>query len=69
MIALAILFGVLAGVASESGASLRGAGFVVDAIVPAKSDEGWTNRKGRKKQRVVGEPKIRWAVTATGTQE
>lgn len=45
---------------SESGASLRGAGFLRAAELPARAPEQWANRPGRKLQAVVAEPKIRW---------
>lgn len=46
---------------SESGASLRGAGWKIDANLPAKSAGGWQTRDGRAYQSVVGEAKIRWS--------
>lgn len=51
--------------ASESGASLRGAGWRVVAELPARSDaQQWTNRPGREWQPVVGQQKLRWEVAA-----
>lgn len=48
---------------SESGASMRGAGWLRAADIPARDAAGWVNRgKGRLAQDVVGEPKIRWEV-------
>lgn len=49
---------------SESGASLRAAGFTVEALLPAKSGSCWQNREGRKHQTVVFEPKIRWSISS-----
>jgi hypothetical protein len=51
---------------SESGASLRGAGFRVVAELKPRSDSSqWTSRPGREWQSVVGQAKIRWEMTAT----
>lgn len=47
---------------SESGASLRGAGWTVVAELPAKNAGGWQNRAGREWQPVVGQAKIRWEI-------
>lgn len=46
--------------ASESGASLRGAGWLRDAELKGNSASGWTSRKGRVVQEVVAQPKVRW---------
>ncbi len=47
---------------SESGESLRGAGWVEEERLAARVGENWTNRgQGRVDQAVVREPKIRWA--------
>jgi len=46
---------------SESGASLRGAGWRVVGTVPGRSDSGaWVNRPGREWQPVMGQSKFRW---------
>lgn len=46
---------------TESGASLRGAGFHLVAELKPRSDFGqWTNRPGREWQSVVGQAKFRW---------
>jgi hypothetical protein len=46
---------------SESGASLRGAGWDEAARLRGRTGEAWTNRgNGRVDQAVVREPKIRW---------
>ena len=45
---------------SESGASLRGAGWKVVAELPARDAGGWQNRAGREWQAVVGQAKLRW---------
>ena len=47
---------------SESGASLRGAGWTPKALLPAREAGSWTNRPGRTAQAVCAEPKIRWEV-------
>lgn len=48
---------------SESGASLRGAGWKVIAELAPRSDaQQWTNRPGREWQPVVGQAKLRWEV-------
>lgn len=50
---------------SESGASLRGAGWKVLAQSPgAAQGGGWTNRAGREWQPVTGQAKLRWEVAA-----
>lgn len=45
---------------SESGASLRGAGWRVVAELSARDAGGWSNRPGREWQSVVGQSKLRW---------
>jgi hypothetical protein len=45
---------------SESGASLKGAGWKIVAELPAKSAGGWQSRPGREWQPVVGQAKLRW---------
>ncbi len=45
---------------SESGASLRGAGWKVIAELKARNPTGWQNRPGREWQAVVGQQKFRW---------
>lgn len=46
---------------SESGASLRGAGWKVVAELEPRGDASqWTNRPGREWQAVVGQAKFRW---------
>jgi hypothetical protein len=48
---------------SESGASLRGAGWkVVAELKPRTDSKGWTNRVGRSWQAVTGQAKFRWEV-------
>jgi hypothetical protein len=48
---------------SESGASLRGAGWnVVAELAPRRDAQQWTNRPGREWQSVVGQAKLRWEV-------
>ena len=49
---------------SESGASLRGAGWRVVAELKAKNAGGWQNRPGREWQPVVGQAKFRWETVA-----
>jgi len=46
---------------SESGASLRGAGWRCIAKTRGRAN-GWMNRPGREWQPVVGQPKLRWEV-------
>jgi hypothetical protein len=51
--------------ARESGASLRGAGWVRSREISARNQADWTNRGGnRVPQLVVGEAKIRWEAGA-----
>lgn len=45
---------------SESGASLRGAGFRVVAELAPRDPKGWQSRPGREWQPVVGQSKFRW---------
>jgi hypothetical protein len=46
---------------SESGASLRGAGWKVVGQTPGVSEgKGWTTRAGREWQPVIGQSKFRW---------
>ena len=45
---------------SESGASLRGAGWKVVAQTKGNNGTGWMNRPGREWQSVVGQAKFRW---------
>lgn len=49
---------------SESGASLRGAGFRVFAELDARNPCGWQSRPGREWQPVVGQAKFRWEMAA-----
>lgn len=46
---------------SESGASLRGAGWKVLAERPADDPQKWRSRPGREWQSVVGQAKILWS--------
>jgi len=46
--------------ASESGASLRGAGWKTAAILASRNPSGWQSRPGREWHPVVGQQKIRW---------
>lgn len=48
---------------SESGASLRGAGFKVLAELPPNKPGQWKNRPGREWQSVVGQAKLRWELS------
>ena len=45
---------------TESGASLRGAGWKVVAELKPNSSAGWQNRPSREWQSVVGQAKFRW---------
>lgn len=48
---------------SESGASLRGAGWRIVGQAPGFSEgKGWTTRPGREWQPVVGQSKFRWEI-------
>jgi len=47
---------------SESGASLRGAGWKVIGEREPRKGRGWLNRPGREWQSVYAEPKLCWAV-------
>lgn len=49
---------------TESGASLRGAGWRVVAELKANDPAMWQNRPGREWQSVVGQAKLRWEATA-----
>lgn len=50
---------------SESGASLRGAGWKVVAELKARTPaQGWHSRPGREWQPVEGQAKLRWEVAA-----
>jgi hypothetical protein len=49
---------------SESGASLRGAGWKVLAELAPRDPAGWQNRPGSAWQAVVGQAKFRWEMTA-----
>jgi hypothetical protein len=49
---------------TESGASLRGAGWVVVAQLPASDPARWQSRPGREWQPVVGQAKIRWEIAS-----
>jgi hypothetical protein len=48
---------------TESGASLRGAGWQIVGTTPGKA-KGWQNRPGREWQEVIGQSKFRWEKTA-----
>lgn len=48
---------------TESGASLRGAGWKIVAHLPANLDKGWRARPGREWQTVTGQAKLRWLAT------
>jgi len=45
---------------SESGASLRGAGWKVIAQTKKRNPSDWQSRPGREWQSVVGQAKLRW---------
>jgi hypothetical protein len=47
--------------ASESGVSLRAAGWQLIAERAGRKPEGWQNRPGREWQTVVGQAKLLWA--------
>jgi hypothetical protein len=47
---------------SESGASLRGAGWRLIGTLPERDAAGWQSRSGRAWQPVVGQAKFRWEV-------
>jgi len=47
---------------SESGASLRGAGWRVVAELKPRKENGWQSRPGREWQEVVGQAKLRWQI-------
>lgn len=51
--------------ATEPGASLRGAGWrVVGQTEPVPEGKGWTTRPGREWQAVNGQLKLRWEAAA-----
>lgn len=45
---------------TESGASLRGAGWKIVGQTPGTNGKGWTNRPGREWQAIQGQAKFRW---------
>jgi len=45
---------------SESGSSLKGAGWKVIAELKGSTGKGWTTRAGREWQEVTGQSKFRW---------
>jgi hypothetical protein len=45
---------------TESGASLRGAGWKMVGTIPARDPKDWQSRAGRDWQPVVGQAKFRW---------
>lgn len=48
---------------SESGASLRGAGWkIIGQTQGAKEGKGWTSRPGRNWQPITGQAKFRWEI-------
>lgn len=49
---------------TESGASLRGAGWTLIAERPARNPKGWQSRAGRDEQDVVGQAKYLWGRTS-----
>lgn len=51
---------------SETGASLRGAGWLMEAKLRGRTGKAWCNRDGREDQAVVREPKIRWSISNAG---
>jgi len=53
---------------SESGASLRGAGWKVLAEREARNPADWQSRRGREWQTVVGQAKILWGMTQPNPQ-
>lgn len=48
---------------TESGASLRGAGWKVIAELKARDPKDWMSRPGREWHSVVGQEKFRWEMT------
>lgn len=48
---------------SESGASLRGAGWHIVAELAGNTGKAWQNRPGREWQPVVGQAKLRWEMS------
>jgi hypothetical protein len=53
---------------SESGSSLRGAGWEVVAERKANNPGGWQNRPGREWQAVVGQAKLLWEARPAASQ-
>ena len=50
---------------TESGASLRGAGWkIIGQTIGASDGKGWTNRPGRNWQPIIGQAKFRWEIQA-----
>lgn len=49
---------------SESGSSLKGAGWTIVNQMPGATGKGWTNRPGREWQPVTGQAKFRWEVAS-----
>ena len=49
---------------TESGASLRGAGWRVVAELKGNNGQAWNTRPGREWQPVTGQQKLRWEATA-----
>lgn len=47
---------------TESGASLRGAGWKIVAELQGSSGKGWQSRPGREWQEVTGQQKFRWEI-------
>jgi len=47
---------------SESGSSMRGAGWRLVAELQGSTGKGWTTRPGREWQSVVGQAKFRWQI-------
>jgi hypothetical protein len=45
---------------SESGSSLKGAGWKIVAELKGNNSKGWQTRPGREWQPVVGQSKFRW---------
>jgi hypothetical protein len=49
---------------SESGSSMRGAGWSVVAELPGATGKAWQSRAGREWQPVTGQAKLRWEISA-----
>lgn len=49
---------------SESGASMRGAGWRVAHETAESAGTGWLNRPGREWQPITGQAKLRWEISA-----